>query len=72
MENALMAIELLGALLTVVTRATAVAARVTTSITLARREGRDITDDELENLALDSEALTDVTLAKLRQAAQRG
>ncbi len=68
MTNALLAIELLSGLLSVVTRATATAARITSVITAARREGRDINDAELAELAAVSDGLKDVTLAKLRGA----
>ncbi len=71
MNNILLAVQLLSGLLSVVTRATAVAARVTQVITVARRQGRDISDDELAGLAEESEQLTDVTLAALREAAKR-
>ena len=71
MNNILLAVQLLSGLLSVVTRATAVAARVTQVITVARRQGRDISDDELAGLDEESEQLTDVTLAALREAAKR-
>ncbi len=69
--NALAAIEILSAILSLVTRATAAAAQITSVVMTARREGRDISDSELADLAAESDWLTDETLAMLREAARR-
>ncbi len=69
--NVHLAIEMLGAILSVVTRATAAAAQITSTIQTARREQRDISDEELAGLATESDRLTQETLAALREAAQR-
>ncbi len=69
--NVLVAIELLGAILSLVTRATAAAAQITSVIQTARRENRDISDEELAGLATESDRLTQETLAALREAAKR-
>ena len=69
--NVLAAIQILSAILSLVTRATAAAARITSVIQTARGENRDISDVELAALAAESDQLTDETLAALREAAKR-
>ncbi len=71
MTNALLVVQVLSGLLSVVTRASALAARATTVIMTARSQGRDVSDDELADLAGESERIGDETLAMLRQAAKR-
>ena len=69
--NVLAAIQILSAILSLVTRATAAAVRITSVIQTARQESRDISDEELAGLAAESDRLTDETLAALREAAKR-
>ncbi len=71
MTNILVVLEILAALLSLVARATAAANQITRLIVKARSEGRDISNEELESLAADSDKLTTETLAALREAAEQ-
>jgi hypothetical protein len=71
MNETLAVIQILSALLTFVTRATAAAARATKILMTARGAEREVSSAELADLAAESDQLTRETLAVLREAAQR-
>ncbi len=69
--NVLAAMQILSAVLSLTGRATATATKITSTLQTARRENRDISDEELARLATESDRLTQETLAALREATQR-
>lgn len=71
MIETLAVIRILSALLSLVTRATAAAARATNLIMTARKQGREVSTEELAGLANESDGLLEETLAQLREAARR-
>lgn len=65
MGNAVMALEIINGLLLAATHYSQLAAQVNGLILNARKEGRDLTDQELDSVAMLSDAATEALKQKL-------